>query len=167
MKTCYAKSVFLFLMCLSATLVAQDKDDLSIQEKDWPDMARSAQVKIEDSHNDVEKLQIELLKATNDELRHRYTFWLQGTGDIGGLIAAIDRYHNARIDANPTSNVDALLSAKLELAKRIEKQANIISEVKRSAEHTTAPVATHAYRLSVELEIAKRKIQKEDEGKDR
>ncbi len=130
-------------------------------------MAKSAQIKIEDSRNDFEKLQIKLLNATNHELRHRYTFWLQGIGNIEGLIAAIDRYHNARIDANPTSKVDALLAEKLDLAKRIEKQAILISEVKRGAEHATAPIATHAYRLSVDLEIAKRKKQEKDAGKDR
>ena len=158
----YAKLVFLFVMCFSATLVAQDEDDLSIQEKDWPDMAKSVQIKIEASHNEVEKLQIELLKARNDEVRHRYTSWLQGVGNIEGLLAAIDRYHNARIDVYPTSNVDGLLSEKLDLAKRIEKQAKLIS--RRSAEHATAPIATHAYRLTVDLEIAKRKKQNEDAG---
>jgi hypothetical protein len=163
----YAKLVLLFVMCLPATLIAQDKDDLSIQEKDWPDMAKSVQIKIEDSHNEMEKLQIRLLKATNDELRHRYTFWLQGIGNIDGLINAIDRYHNARIDVNPTANVDALLAEKLDLAIRIEKQAKILSEEKRGAEHASAPIATYAYRISVDLDIAKRKMQEKDAKKDR
>ena len=140
----------------SAGVVAQEVD-LSLKESDWPAIARLKRVENVDDLPKIARLRIELLHAANDELRSRYTYWLQMTGDIEALFRSIDRYLEAQIELDPMADVKELLGQKLELASKIEKQAQLISERKGSAQAFNANYAAKAYRLKTELEFEKQK----------
>lgn len=123
-------------------------------------MARTLTVEIPAEAPILKKLKLEYMKAANTELRSRYTYWLQGMGSFEDLTTSIDRYHDARANGIPMADTESLLAEKLNLAKRIEKQAGIIYEKKRSAEYAIAPKAAKTYRLRIEIEIARRQQEK-------
>ena len=133
----------------------QEDVTLSIQENEWPVIARHAEFKPDKSDSKIEALLKQCANATNLELRTRYTYWLQGTGEIDGLVDCIKRYQLLRIEIESMPDLEELKKEELDLAVRLEKQAKLLVNHGKRAKYEIAETAAAAYKLSIMIEITR------------
>ena len=120
------------------------------------------QAPTEIQRSDTDKRMMALLKegynATHVEIRTRYNYWLQGLGDISGLLDSINRFHLLRLEIEGEPDVRRFAEQKLAFAKEIEAQtARGKSKAKFEAIREIDECSTRAFRIAAELELERLK----------
>ncbi len=113
------------------------------------------------AENDDQKagLRKQCFNAAHNEMRIRYNYWLQGIGEIDGLLASIAQFHKLRAEIGPTASEIEFVEQKLAFVKEIESHcAKANSKAKFEALRQINEANVVALRLRVELELVKLKI---------
>lgn len=112
--------------------------------------------------NDNDSQQTTLLKrsfnAAHNEMRIRYNYWLQGVGEIGGLLSAIERFHQTRLEVGPAASEIAFVEQKLTFARRIETQCKKEkSKARKESLRAIDEASAIAFRIRTEQMVFKLK----------
>ena len=92
--------------------------------------------------------------ATHVEIRTRYNYWLQGVGEISGLLDSINRFHSLRLEIEGKANVRRFAEQKLAFAKKIEAQtAKGRSKANFESIRQIDVCSARAFRIAAELEL--------------
>jgi hypothetical protein len=132
-----------------------------LNEKAWPALVQPRTFEVKASDNHLARLVKERYNAAQDELRERYTFWLQGIGTLDQVYAAARRAGNARLEViDPPTDRLTILQEKVEFAKVVERQAEAIRRNRKRAEAPFADEACARYfRLDAEIEFLNAEVE--------
>ncbi|QDT88819.1 hypothetical protein [Gimesia algae] len=96
----------------------------------------------------------ESYNATHTEIRTRYNYWLQGVGEISGLLDSVKRFHLIRLEIEGKADKRKFVEQKLAFAKTIEAQtAKGKSKAEYEALREIEKCSARAFRIAVELEL--------------
>ena len=94
----------------------------------------------------------ESYNATHTEIRTRYNYWLQGVGEISGLLDSIKRFHSIRLELEAKADKRKFVEQKLAFAKTIEAQtAKGKSKARYEAIREIEECSARAFRIATEL----------------
>ncbi len=151
----FMSALLLVISVFVSSAFGQEDVSISLKESEWPPIARYAEFESDNADSKIEALEKQCANATNLELRTRYTYWLQGTGEIDGLIDCIKRYQVLRIEIESMPDLNKLKREELELAARLEEQAKRLTKSGKRAKYEIAEATAAAYKLHLMLEIAR------------
>jgi len=154
------------LAALIVSAVPAAEDDSAdekpwLNEKAWPAFVQPRVFEVQPDDGELERLLKQRHNAAQDELRERYTFWLQGIGTLDQVYAAARRASEARLEVSdpPADRVD-ILREKVEFAKFVERQAEAIRKKRKRAEAPFADEACARYfRLDAEIEFVRAGVE--------
>lgn len=96
--------------------------------------------------------------AAHNEMRIRYNYWLQGIGEIEGLLTSIDQLHRLRVEIGPTASELEFIGQKLAFVKEVESHCEKVnSKAKYEAIRQIDEASVAAFRMRIELELVKLK----------
>jgi len=132
-----------------------------LNEKEWPALVQPRVFEIQPSDGQLARLFKQRHNAAQDELRERYTFWLQGYGTLDQVLAAARRACGARLEViDPHVDRLAVLRERVDFAKVIERQAEAIRRNRKRAEAPFADEACARYfRLDAEIELLRAGVE--------
>src|SRR5690606_21074157 len=148
---------FLTLLALTSFAICQEHASLSLKHEDWPELARYVKFDVTETDSGSPALIKKCANATNNELRNRYNYWLQGTGSTDELIRCVQRYQLLRSGIESEPSIAKLKEQELEFATVLEKQAKLLKAKKRDTTFSIGVASAEAYRLNVMLELAQLK----------
>jgi len=144
--------VLVLMVSLANSAVAQIENPFADVLK------RSAEIQVVDTDSQQTTLLKQSFNAAHKEMRIRYNYWLQGIGEIDGLLQSIDRLHNIRLEVGPAANELAFVEQKLVFAREIETQCEKANSKEKSKAIREIDEATAtAFRIRAELQIVKLK----------
>lgn len=121
-------------------------------------LKRPIEIEVVDTDSQQTTLLKQSFRAAHKEMRIRYNYWLQGVGEIDGLLQSIDRLHKMRLEAGPGASELAFVEQKLAFAQEIETQCEKAnSKAKYEAIREIDEASATAFRIRTELEIVKLK----------
>jgi hypothetical protein len=123
-----------------------------LNEKKWPAFLAEHQLKDDPKDNDLSKLLKERYAAAQNELRSRYTYWLQNADTLPQVCDAAAHATLARLEADGQDNL-TVLKEKLEFAKLVEQQADRLAKTFNKAQQLSDVKTAHYYRLNAEIEL--------------
>jgi len=143
--------VLVLMVSLANSAVAQIENPFADVLK------RSAEIQAVDTDSQQTTLLKQSFNAAHKEMRIRYNYWLQGIGEIDGLLQSIDRLHNIRLEVGPAANELAFVEQKLGFAREIETQCEKANSKKTKAIREIDEATATAFRIRAELQIVKLK----------
>ena len=125
-----------------------------IEQRTWPAFATARQIAVADKDEALTKLLKKRYNAALDDLRDRYSFWLQGADTMENLVNATRRVATARLELE-TSPAERLqiLKERFEFFNQVVSRAGMIWEKEQRTQGTLdLKLAKHAL-LDAEIEL--------------
>jgi hypothetical protein len=148
-----------FFILVVALIVSSSNSAVAQIENPFADvLKRSTEIEVVDTDGQQTALLKQSFNAAHKEMRIRYNYWLQGVGEIDGLLQSIDRLHNIRLEVSPAASELAFVEQKLGFAREIETQCEKAnSKAKYAAIREIDEASATAFRIRAELQIVKLK----------
>jgi hypothetical protein len=144
------------LVCIAIGAADDDPVDESnwLIEKAWPAFVASKRLEVAGTDDKLTKLLKQRFNAGQQELRNRYSYWLQGTESLPQVYDAVRRVVEARRETNgPGSDRIEILKEKLAFARIVEKQAEKLSMKFRRASYQSGLDCATYFRATAEVEL--------------
>ncbi len=147
-----------FILAVTLTVAFANSAVAQIENPFADVLKRAAEIEVVDTDGRHTTLLKQSFNTAHKEMRIRYNYWLQGVGEIDGLLQSIDRLHKIRLEVGPAANELAFVEQKLAFAREIETQcAKANSKAKYEAIREIDEASATAFRIRAELEIEKLK----------
>ena len=156
MKVASTVAVVLFLIATVA--YAQVNKDKPWQLEDtWPMYIQNHPLVVEANDNESTRLLKRRFNTTLEELRHRYTYWEMGEGQIQDVFANSERLESARESLPDGIGRPATLNKqKIDFAKYMELRADPQKRPSpRKNIYFAEAKSAEAFRLSIEIDQLK------------
>jgi hypothetical protein len=135
---------------------AQEHELRWTDEGTWPAYVQATYLEVNDGDDELLKLSKERRNASLRELRNRYTYWIQGTGELHQVAANADRLLAAALETEPTAADQLrLLRERFEFARVTEIQAEELAKLRRGARAFVDEEFGRYYRLHTQIEFLK------------
>jgi hypothetical protein len=141
-------------------IVASDNCAFAQEENPFKDILKApAELKIAEDDDKPTALRKQLYNAAHAEIRTRYNYWLQGVGEIDGLLDSVNRFHNVREEIEPKSDPRRNLEQKIAYFLELEKQSTTIqlTNAKLHAHREIDKREATSFRIAAQLELERLK----------